>query len=198
VPATGGSSTFVDPALTALDSPACWSADSGAAVLDARSDHSSPAAPADLTLAENRCVQHIVLGSDDLEYVLVRTTDRALTLRLRGERAYDAPVRLTFQVAGLVQARPAGALLTELPNLLISEPRRLKRTRRQILMRDALIALDGRHADASYRETAAVIVGKADADAAWSGRSGWLKERMRRALRDGQALRDGDYRGLLA
>ncbi len=129
--------------------------------------------------------------------MLVRTTDRALTLRLRGARASDAPVRLTFLVTGLAQGRPAGALLAELPDLLIAEPRRLKRTRRQIFMRDALIALDGRHAGASYQETAAVIYGAKRTKVAWAGRSRAVKDRMCRALKMGNALCDGGYSELI-
>jgi hypothetical protein len=32
---------------------------------------------------------------------------------------------------------------------------------------------------------------------AWSGRGGWLKERMRRAVAIGEKLRDGGYRRAL-
>ena len=193
----GDSAPFVDPTLQATDAPVCWRAETGAAILCALSERPPSDATADLTLANVPCVRHIVVGPGDIEYVLVRSTDEAITIRLRGDRAAGAPVRLTFYIAGLSKARQAAAILMTLPELLNSQPRRKKRSRQQMLLRDALIALDGRSIGANYRETAAVIFGHERAQAAWSSTSTALKERMRRALKKGEQLRDGVYRRLL-
>jgi hypothetical protein len=66
-----------------------------------------------------------------------------------------------------------------------------------MLLRDAVVALDGRGAGASHRDTAEVIFGIKRVREDWSARGGWLKERMRRALNKGEELRDGGYRRAL-
>lgn len=166
-------------------------------ILDALSKRPPPGTPADLVLPDLRCVSHVVIGPGNLEHLLFRTSDRSLTIRLTGHRASQAPVRLTFLVPGLSRAREAAAILSSLPNLITVKPRWLKQTRDQELMRHAFIALDGRSVGASHRETAEVIFGVKRVREEWSGRGGWLKERMRRALAKGQEVRDGGYRRLL-
>jgi hypothetical protein len=89
--------------------------------------------------------------------------------------------------------REAAASLASFPDLLRRTPRWIKRTTRQLLVRDALIAVDGRHAGASHREVAEVSVGRKRVREEWSARGGWLKERMRRALAVGEALCDGGH-----
>lgn len=64
-------------------------------------------------------------------------------------------------------------------------------------MREAIVALDGRCAGASYLETAVVLFGARRARAAWSSLSRAMKDRMCRALRKGERLRDGGYCKLL-
>ena len=85
------------------------------------------------------------------------------------------------------------AILALLPDLLSMKPRWVKRTRDQKLIRDAFIAYDGRSVGASHREVAEVICGIKDVREQWSSRSGWMKERMRRALAKGQELCDGGH-----
>jgi hypothetical protein len=76
---------------------------------------------------------------------------------------------------------------------MATRSRWVKRTRSQVLVRDALVAFDGRDAGASHREVAEVIVGYKRLREEWSARGGWLKERMRRALAVGQALCGGAH-----
>ena len=89
------------------------------------------------------------------------------------------------------------AILATIPDLMTMRPRWIKRTRDQELIRDAFVALDGRSVGASHREVAEIIFGVKRVQHEWSGRGGWLKERMRRALDKGQELRDGGYRKLV-
>jgi hypothetical protein len=70
-------------------------------------------------------------------------------------------------------------------------------SRNRLVLRNALVALDGRHLGASHRDIAEVILGRERVREAWSGRGGWLKERMRRAVAIGEELRDGGYRRAL-
>ncbi len=192
-----GSRPFVDPALPAPDAPVCWLPETGAAGIDALSYRPPTGVAADLVLPEMLCIRHILMSGDGVEIVQVRTTDRFVTLRLHGRRAASGPVALTLLISGLAEARSAASILTslaDLPNLAL---RWTKRSRRQFLMRDALIALDGHAVGASYREIAIAIVGPQQARAAWDSPSRALKERMRRALAKGESLRDGDYRTLI-
>ena len=81
--------------------------------------------------------------------------------------------------------------------LLTIRPRWIKKTSEQMLTRDAFIALDGRFAGASHRDVAELIYGLKRAREEWSGRGGWMKERMRRALAKGQMLCHGGHWNLV-
>ena len=152
-----------------------------------------PGAPADLVLADLPCIRHVVIGPGNVEHLLIRTSERSLTIRLTGHRASQAPVCLTYLVPARSSVKETAAILASLPDLMTMRPRWLKRTRDQELIRDAFIALDGRSVGASHREIAEVSFGIKRVREEWSGKGGWLKERMRRALAKGQALCDGGY-----
>ena len=117
-----------------------------------------PAAPPGFALADQRCIQHVVIGPDDVEHLLMRTSDRSLTIRLTGHRASRAPGVPEVRDLG-AGVRETAAILALYPDLLIIQPRWLKKTSEQMLTRDAFIALDGRFAGASHGEVAEVIYG---------------------------------------
>lgn len=192
-PIAGGSNPFVDPALIAPDAPIFWAAGNGTAVLDALAERPPTGTPLDLVLAELPCIRQVVFGPGDVEHLLIRTSERSLTIRLTGHRASQAPVRLTYLVPARPRVKETAAILATIPDLMTMRPRWMKRTRDQELIRDAFVALDGRSAGASHREVAEFIVGVKRVQHEWPGRGGWLKERMRRALDKGQELRDGGY-----
>ena len=183
--------------MTAPDAPACWTDKAGAAALDAASHRWTRGKKADLVLSRLRCVRHVVVGPGRVEHILIRKSDRAFTFRLVGARASISPVCLTYQSKGNHAAFKNGPLQTELPRLLAGPTRWITRTRERLLLRDALIALDGRQAGASYREIAVAMVGTARAMEAWSSASRALKDRVRRALAKGKELRDGGYLKLI-
>jgi type VI secretion system activator RovC-like protein len=139
------------------------------------------------------CIRQVVIGPDHVEYLLVRTSKRSLTIGLTGHRATQGPVCLTFHVPAR-SANHAAAYLAWYRDLLAMKPRWIKRTRSQVLIRDALVAVDGREAGASHREVAEAIVGHKRVREEWSARGGWLKGRMGRALAVGQALCGGGHR----
>lgn len=93
---------------------------------------------ADLGLADHPCIRQIVIGPDRTECLLIRTSKRSLTLRLTGHRATRAPVCLTFHVPARSKVREAATSLASFPDLLRRKPRWVKRTRSQVLIRDAL------------------------------------------------------------
>jgi hypothetical protein len=196
-PTAGACIPFVDPALVAPEAPIHWLTDPGTAVLDAVARRPRSGLPPAFALTEQLCIRHIVIGPDGVEHLLMRTSNRSLTIRLTGHRVSRAPVCLTFMISAQSKLRETAAILATYPDLLTKRPRWEKRTSEQILTRDAFIAFDGREAGANHREVAEVIHGVKRVREEWSGRGGWMKERMRRALAKGQALCHGGYRKLL-
>ena len=144
-----------------------------------------------------RCVQHILVRKNGDELVQIRTSDRFITLHLSGSSAVRGPICVTLLIGGLGHVRRSGLILLRLADLAKLDLRWPKRTRRQLLMRDALICLDGKGAGATYREIAVIIYGRQRATAAWNGTSRSLKDRIRYALARGLQLRNGAYRSLL-
>ncbi len=129
--------------------------------------------------------------------MILRDSDKALTLRLHGSRASLAPVATTFLIAGLPAPSKLAADFATLDRLLQCPRSRVHRSRDRLLLRDAIVSLDGRDAGGSHREAAEVIFGIKRVRADWSARGGWMKERMRRALAKGEEMRDGGYRRAL-
>lgn len=152
---------------------------------------------ADIDLGRLESVQHVIVGFDRAEHILFRKSDLAVTFRLMGARANIAPVCLTYRSKGNDDARKNGLVQTKLPLLFAQPTRWIIRTRDQLMLRDAVVALDGRQAGASYREIAIAMVGAARAKEAWSSASRALKERVRRARTKGEEMRDGGYRTLI-
>ena len=61
----------------------------------------------------------------------------------------------------------------------------------------ALRALDARREGATHREIAAALFGETRVDADWDGSSAYLRCRVQRLIRLGEALVQGGYRDLL-
>jgi hypothetical protein len=144
-------------------------------------------------LADQTCVRHVVIGRDDVEHILIRTSERSLMVRITGHRASRGPVRLKFVIPAESRVKEMAAILASYPDLLTMRPRWVKRTSEQMLTRDPFIAFDGHAAGASYREMAEAVHGQKRVREEWSGRGCSMKERMRRALAKGQALCHGGH-----
>jgi hypothetical protein len=166
-------------------------------MLEAVCERAKGDSAADLSIAQCHAAEHVVIGPTGEELVLLRDTDSALTLRLRGSKASLASVRATFLVRGIPDPHRVASDFRSLAGLVHSPRFNAHRTRQRLFMRDALIALDARCVGATYRETAAVIYGAERARAAWSSAGTAMKERMRYALARGEQFRDGAYRQLL-
>ena len=175
----------------------CWLPETGAAAVTATSAHATIIADADVALPQLASVRHVVVENERTQHLLVHSTDLAVSLVLHGDPITEAPVNLTFHIHRLSLAPVAGAILMKLPTVLLASPRRGLVSARRTLLRDALIALDGRRAGASYREMAAVAVGPARAAMAWSSPSRALKDHMVRAHDKGALLAAGGYRRLI-
>jgi hypothetical protein len=162
-------------------------------VLEAGARRASPGTPASFVLANQTTIRHVVIGPGDVEHLLIRTSERSLTVRITGHRASRGPVHLRFVISAESRVKEAAAILASYPDLLTMRPRWVKKTSEQMLTRDAFIAFDGRAAGASHREVAETIHGQKRVREEWSGRGCSMKERMRRALAKGQALCHGGH-----
>jgi hypothetical protein len=191
-----GLNTFVDPALPAPAASLCWLTSSTAPVLEAHCCRASGSA-FDLSVANLRSAKGAIVGPGREEYVLLGGSDLALTLRLGGSRATLGPVCTTFLLRGIPDPTKLAADFATLDSLLHGPRSRVHRSHHRLLLRDALVALDARCIGASHRDAAELIFGVEGVRNTWSGRGGWLKERMRRALATGEKLRDGGYRRAL-
>jgi hypothetical protein len=191
-----GLNTFVDPALPAPEAPLCWLACSTAPILEALCCR-APGSTFDLAIANLRSAKGVIVGPGREEYVLLGDSDFSFTLRLRGSRAICGPVCTTFLLRGIPDATKLAADFATFGVLLHAPMQRGHRSHHRLLLRDALVALDARCIGASHRDVAELIFGGERVREAWSGRGGWLKERVRRAIATGEMLRDGGYRGAL-
>ncbi len=188
--------TFVDPALPAPEASLCWLTSSTAPILEALCCR-APRSAFDLAIADVRSVKSVILGPGREEHVLLGDSERTFALHLQGSRASLGPVCTTFLLRGIPDPMKLAADFVRVDALLRVRQSRTHQSRHRLLLRDALVALDGRRAGASHRDVAKVIFGIERVREAWSGGGGWLKERMRRALAAGEALRDGGYRKAL-
>lgn len=192
-----GLQSFIDPTLSAPESPVSWVTTSAVFLLEAIADRTPTGNSPDLCVRNLTSVRHVILGPAGEEHVLLRDADTALTLRLHGSRASRAPVNTSILFRGLPDPDLVSSALSSLARLVLRPNHVPKDSRDLLFLRDALVALDGRCVGASYREMAAIVYGHQDVQAAWSSRSRWMKDRMCRALTKGEHLRDGGYRKLL-
>ena len=144
-------------------------------------------------------LEHILIDADGRQHLVLRTHGVVLQLEIEGADVTNGPVSITFLARGLEAARRTGLQLISL-NRILKERATVpsvdsKWTRKALRYRDAIIALDGHAAGASYREIAIVIHGQAKVDREWA--SSALKDQMRRNLQRGLTLSRGGYRALL-
>jgi hypothetical protein len=140
-------------------------------------------------LIDERKRSHLLLVSGPL----------ALQLLIEGADLFSGPVSLNFIVSGIVEISSAIDKLSALRRIL-THSSQLQRapchwSAKTLRLRNAVIALDGHAAGASYREIAAVIFGRDRVARDWPDPS--LKDPVRRSLSRGQAFANGGYRTLI-
>jgi hypothetical protein len=195
--AAWGLLAFVDPALPAPNSPVCWLASPKVPLLEGLADRSPTERKPDLQVKTLTSARHVLLGPTGEQFVLLRDAHSALTLRLQGARVATTPVNTSILLRGLPDPDLALRSLSILAALILRPSHKPHASRDVLFLRDALVALDGRCIGATYRDMAAAIYGRRQAQEAWSSTSRWMKDRMCRALVKGERLRDGGYRGFL-
>jgi hypothetical protein len=182
--------------LPAREAPLCWYPCPSAPVLDAIAERAVDASKADLSLGDLTIVRHVVRGPTGEELVVLRDSTATVTLKCQGYPLAKAPVNLTLLNRLSAPDDYANAVLN-LVDLLLRPTNEPNWTRTRFLLRDALIALDGKCLGANYREIAVVIYGLKRVRADWVGASRWMKDRICRAYAKGKELRDGGFRDLL-
>ena len=144
----------------------------------------------------------VLRDTSGVEHLLIGDRDCRVRIDVTGGTVLEGPVRLHFEFAGLVGMEAKLLTLRRLVALirLGRFPRGLfplppvGRARRWMM---ALRAMDARRAGATHREIAAVLFGEAMVAADWDGRSAYLRCRVQRLIRLGEALVQGGYRDLL-
>lgn len=135
-------------------------------------------------------------GPSGEEFVLLRDTSTAVTLRCQGCPLAKAPVNLTLYNR-LSPPDAYAKAVANLADLLLRPVNDPDCTRTRLFLRDALIAIDGKCLGASYRDIAIIIYGLERVRAEWVGASRWMKDRICRAYAKGKELRAGGYLDLL-
>lgn len=192
-----GCLTFANPTMPAPSSELFWHPTTGVPTLACIATKSTGL---DVTLQgfSQRGVTLSLLAMEDTQYLRVSRSQDALTLAITGVSVRPR-MQLSFQIlGGATLTRDIEALKLWQSFLTTTSVGRVMQpwTARCLGLRDALIALDGAGANTSYRDIAIVIFGETRVAGEWRANS-TLKDRVRRALARGQALRDGGYRMLL-
>ena len=195
----GRSAPFADPASTALEAHHVWLPEAGTSVFPASAQAADTSAPehTSVFIPALPSLERILIDAAGRQHVVLRANGASFQLCVEGVDVSAGPVTITLLVRGISDlSRASGQLLT-LRRILsaTSRPHVLSRwTPTTRKLRDALVALDGRAAQASYRDIAIVLHGVAYVDRFWER---GLKYRMRRHFRRGLALSQGGYRDLL-
>lgn len=195
----GRSGAFADPALTALEARHVWLPEPGRSVLPAVAQPVAASRVQDgsVLVTALPSLEHILVDISGRQHVVLRANGAALQLLIEGADVAVAPVAITFLVRGLAALREASDHLAALRRILSPASRRLappRWTPTTRKLRDAVVAIDGRDAGASYYEVAVVLHGVEYVERNW--RTG-LKRSMRHHLRRGLELSRGGYRNLL-
>ena len=196
----GACAAFADPDLTATDACPVWLPEITNAAFHLTAARTDPTSGNSsgfcFRILPN--VEHILLDAAGRQHVLLRAAEGTLQLAISVAPSPVAPISLSLLIHSSADIPRNARLLTKLHNLLSAPassaiaPRWSAHSKR---LRDALIAIDGRRAGATFREIAAVIYGRDRVERDWPGAG--LKVRVRRDFQRGLALCNGGYRDLL-
>ena len=164
-----------------------------------------PAVPDDpdaFDITQLACPVLVLRAFSGVEHLLIGDSVCHVRLDIAGGTVLAGPVRLRYEFPGLAGMEAKLLTLRRLVGLvrLGRFPRGLfplppvQRARRWMM---ALRALDARREGATHREIAAALFGETRVDADWDGSSAYLRCRVQRLIRLGEALVQGGYRDLL-
>jgi hypothetical protein len=142
---------------------------------------------------------HLLIDDRKRNHLLLVYGPLALQLLIEGADLLSEPVRLNFIIRGVAGISASIDKLAVLRRLLAPDCKPLEPngwSARTLRLRNALVALDGHAAGASYRDVASVIFGKDRVASDWPDPA--LKDRVRRSLSRGATYANGGYRTLIA
>src|SRR5215813_5501044 len=134
---------FVDPALPAPEASLCWLTSSASPILEALCCR-APRSAFDLAIANHRSAKSVMVGPGREEHVFFGDSEQTFALHLQGSRASLGPVCTTFLLRGIPDPMVLASDFLRVDVLLRAPQSRTRRSRHRFLLRDALVALDGR------------------------------------------------------
>jgi len=191
----GRSAAFADPDKTAIEARHVWLPEAENTTLLGLSRWSD--GPESVFFPALPSLEHLLVEANGRQNVVLRANRTSLQFPVEGDDLAAGPVEMSFLVHGFGTMSRASDQLTMLRRIVSPTAQAvtsLRWTPGAQKLRDAFITLDGRAAQASYREIALVLYGDEHVERNWET---GLKERMRRHFRRGLELAQGRYRGLL-
>jgi hypothetical protein len=196
-PARFGLAAFEEPSRAAPDARPVWSAGVHPAVLSVRPGPGRGRSDLFDLSAFSRLAR--VVASDEADHLLL--SDGLRSIRIDAPSgAFDAPVRLDYQLGGLASAHAPLLTLRRFLALARSggfsaslHPREARAGRWILVLR----AWDGLASGADQRRIAEVLLSRSAGQACWRGREPSLRSRAQRLVRSARAIAAGGYRSLL-
>ena len=190
---------FADPLRPACQTSVFWLPHMSRRTIRARCNLNVSSHSADvIRLASFRTKRVAVAGVDGVSVVTMKSGHSRTTLVAHGWPVLTRPARVTFELDGFDELTARiDCLLQKLADPVSTIPGAPLPSAVDNRLRQALLALDGSLAGASYRQIATTIFGDERVRRDWDAASRFLKERTRRLVAKGRALMNGGYRDLL-
>jgi hypothetical protein len=192
---------FADPLRPACKTSVFWLPHMSRRTIRARCNLNVSSHSADvIRLASFRTKRVAVAGVDGVSVVTMKSGDSRTSLVAHGWPVLTRPARVTFELDGfdeLTARIDCLRMLQKLADPVSTIPGAPLPSAVDNRLRQALLALDGSLAGASYRQIATTIFGDERVRRDWDAASRFLKERTRRLVAKGRALMNGGYRDLL-
>jgi hypothetical protein len=194
-------SVFEDPALTAQAASVFWDRGIASHVVSAHLSETPDGfgRTAPIILADLPCDQ-TVFEAHGVTHLLLRRRAIRVQLAVHGLVDVTRPLHVSLLLessARLIHAARAMHQLDALRDVLAA-PVEGPPVQFDGHLHDYLIALDAHLAGLSYREIAQILYGADIVKDVWTSETRYLKDKVRRCVQRGLALRDGGYRTLLA
>ena len=153
-----------------------------------------------MKLASFRASRVAVRGVDGTSVIIIKNGRFTTSLVAHGWPVLTRPARITFELDGFDELNARIDCLRTLQTLadpVSTVPDAPLPSAINSRLQQALLALDGSLAGASYRQIATTIFGDERVRRDWDAASRFLKDRTRRLVAKGRALMNGGYRDLL-
>jgi hypothetical protein len=198
----GASSAFEDPTATARVAPVLWDGRIASHVVTAQvmdsADRFGRAKPfAFSALSCTRTAYEDACGSTHL---LLRQGTVSIQLAIQNPVDLTQQTYVSLLVESAARLKNVERAMEQLEALRddFDAPHTLPHSQFDAHLRDYVVALDAHVAGKSYREIAQILYGSELVKDVWTSETHYLKDKVRRCVQRGLALRDGGYLTLLA